>query len=208
MVRNYFYFVVMVQIVCFCIQWVNKQDCFWEGVVQFWYMVSYIVGVLVFQNVFGRELQVVFFIWCFCCWFEWQCEDYCFVIWFIVEFIVFVCFYVWVVIFVVMLLRFFIVYYWLVQIVCFVVVIEWCQIVIVIVIKLCVFFEQFFLQIEVQFVGFIVQLIFCQFGYWEFVYFWCGIQYFVQCFVMQFWFFCQQIFWLYFFSFEVVGELD
>lgn len=208
MARNYFYFVAMAQIARFCIQRVNKQDCFWEGAVQFWHMASYIAGVLVLQDAFGRELQVVFFIWCFCCWFEWQREDYCFAIWFIVEFVAFACFYVWVVIFAVMLLRFFIVYYWLAQIARFVVVIEWCQIVIVIAIKLCVFFEQLFLQIEAQLAGFIVQLIFCQFGYWEFAYFGGGIQNFVQRFAMQFWFFCQQLFWLYFFSFEAAGELD
>ena len=175
---------------------------------QFRYTASHTAGMPVLQDASGREPQVVLFIRCFRRRFEWQCEDHRFAIRFTVELIAFARFHVRVVTFAVTPLRFFTVHHRPAQTARFVVVIERCQIVTVTATKPCVLFEQPFLQIEAQLAGFIVQLIFRQFGYREFAHFRCGIQHFVQRFATQFRFLRQQIFRPYFFSFEAAGELD
>lgn len=202
----YFDFVVVVQFELVCIFWVYVDQCVGYCFVQFWDLCGYVFGVLVFEYLVGGELEWVVLVWCFGWWFVGQGEDDCFFVWIVIELYVVVFVYVGVVVFVVVLVGFFVVYYWLVQVVCFVVGVEGGEVVVVVVIEGGVFFEQIFLDIEVECVDFVVGIVFGQVVGWEVVDLVVVEQYVVEGFVFQFGGFCQQFCGLDFVGGEVFGE--
>lgn len=75
-----------------------------------------------------------------------------------------------------------------------------------VVVELGIFFEQVFVDVEVECFGFVVEIVGFDVVDWEFVDLVVLVEYVEQCFVVYFWFFCDEFFGLDFFDLKVFGE--